>query len=364
MDFIPWASPHFWGNEKKYVNEALDSLWLSGGDYITKFEKVLSDLFNNKKVLLTSNGTTSIHLAFLALEIKPGDEIIVPGFAFMAVANIAVQFGAVPVFADVDLETFCLSANGIEKKITKKTKLIVPIHTYGNVCDMDAIMEIAKKHDIAVIEDCAESLFSKYNDKYCGCFGKISTFSFHATKTITTGEGGMVITGDDKLFDKMVLYRSHGLLKRGTYNHLIPGHNFRLTNIQAAIGLAQFEKKNRVIKERKRIHLSYVNYFKEIDGINIQRFDSNTDPVLWTFALKINPKRFPQGRDGLIMQLKNKGIETRPGFISSSRLNYFNKHSLPVSEELGNNVICLPTFPALTEDQIDYICKSFLSFIK
>ena len=170
----------------------------------------------------------------------------------MAVANIATQLGAVPVFADVDPETFCISMNEIEKKITSKTKLIVLIHTYGNVCDISGIMDLANKYNINVLEDCAESLFSKHNDKYCGSFGKISTFSFHATKTITTGEGGMVITDDESLFDKMALFRSHGLLKRGTYNHLVPGHNFRLTNIQAAIGLAQFEEKNRIIEARKK----------------------------------------------------------------------------------------------------------------
>ncbi len=161
----------------------------------------------------------------------------------MAVANIALQFGSIPVFADVDPDTFCISVNEIEKKITPKTKLIVPIHTYGNVCEMTRIVDLANRYNITVLEDCAESIFSKHNNRYCGCFGKISTFSFQATKTITTGEGGMVVTEDEMLFEKMILYRSHGLLKRGTYNHLLPGHNFRLTNIQAALGLAQLEEK-------------------------------------------------------------------------------------------------------------------------
>jgi len=202
--FIPWAKPNYWGNEIQYVNQALESTWISGGPFLDKFERSFSDIFDKKHALAVSNGTTAIHLAYLALGLKPGDEVIVPGFGFQAAANIALQMKLHPVFAEVDPQTWCLAAKDAEKKITSKTKAIVPVHTYGNVCDMDAILKIVKQNQLTVIEDCAESLFSKYQGKYSGTFGEISTFSFQATKTIITGEGGLVLTNDDELKEKCV----------------------------------------------------------------------------------------------------------------------------------------------------------------
>ncbi|MCD4795141.1 MAG: DegT/DnrJ/EryC1/StrS family aminotransferase [Bacteroidales bacterium] len=361
---ISWVQPYFWGNEIAYVNDAVKSTWISGGSYIKKLEDSFSDLFNINNSITTSNGTTSIHLAYLAVGIKPGDEIIVPGFAFMAAANIALHFGAKPIFADVDPKTWNITASEIEKKITKKTKAIVPVHTYGNVCDMDEIMNIANKYNIWVIEDVAEALFSKYKDKYAGTFGHLSSFSFQATKTITTGEGGMLITANKELSDKMKLYRSHGLSERGKYWHEVPGHNFRLTNMQAALGVAQFEKRNDIIAARKNMHNLYLKNLKNIDEIELQYFEPNINPVLWAFALKISKKVFPQGRDILIEQLKEAGIETRPGFIASSRLKIFHTHNVPVSEMLGDAVISLPSVPTLNEEKIYFICNQLLKLKK
>jgi perosamine synthetase len=361
---IPWASPSIWGNEKKYVNDAIDKLWISGGEYVSKLENQFSELFENPYTLTTSNGTTSLHLIYLALGLKPNDEIIVPGFGFLAASNIALQMGVIPKFADVDKETWCVTADNIYSKITKKTKAIVPIHTYGNVCEMDKIMSLANDYKIPVIEDCAESLFSKKNGKYCGTLGNYSTFSFQATKTITTGEGGLVVSDNEEFFNKMILYRSHGLPVRGSYYHEIPGHNFRLTNLQAAFGVAQFECKDKIIDYRKKIYETYINYLTEIDGITLQKFDDNVDAVVWAIALKINPKIFGVDRDDLIQKLKSKGIETRPGFISSSLLKIYESHKLDVSEDLSNTVISLPSSPSLTEKDINYICSSILSFKK
>lgn len=357
MDFIPWAKPDYWGNEKKYVNEALETTWISGGQYLDKLEKYFADEFGMKYSLTTSNGTTSIHLAYLAIDIKQGDEIIVPGFAFMAAANIALHLGAKPVFVDVDEKTWCIDINDIEKKISKKTKAIIPVHTYGNVCDMDSIMDIAKKHNIWVIEDVAEALFSKYNNKYSGTFGHLNSFSFQATKTITTGEGGIVLTNEDKFFNTMSLYRSHGLTERGRYWHEIPGHNFRLTNLQAALGVAQFERKDSIIASRERMHSLYLKYLSEIDGIEMQFFSPKVTPVLWAFAIKLSASAFPQGRDVLMQQLRECGIETRPGFTASSSLRIYDKHDVASSNMLSETVISLPSFPSLTEENIQYICN-------
>ena len=357
IDYIPWARPNFWGNEKEYAIDALESLWISGGAYVEKLERALTDILNKPYVLTTSNGTTALHLAYLALGIQPGDEIILPGFAFMGAANIALHLGAKPVFADVVPETWCLAVDDIERKITPRTRAIVPIHTYGNVCAMDEIQDLAQRKHLAVIEDCAEALFSKYASRYCGTFGQVNTFSFQATKTITTGEGGMVVTGSEELYNTMKLYRSHGLLQRGRYWHEVPGHNFRLTNIQAALGYAQVEQKDTVIRERKRVQSQYNTCLRQIAGIELQQFSEKVDPVLWAIAMKLDPNAFPQGRDRVMTQLREQNIETRPGFLASSMLTIYTPHRLPQSEKLSQHVISLPTFPTLTNEQIQGICS-------
>jgi perosamine synthetase len=359
-DFIPWAKPSFWGKETEYMVEALQSTMISGGPFIEKLERQFSEIFNTKYVLSTSNGTASLHLAYLSIGLQPGDEIIVPGFAFMAAANIALHMKLKPVFAEVDPNTWCLTAPEIEKKITARTRAIVPVHTYGNMCPMPAIMELAKGKGITVIEDCAESLFSRYAGRYCGTFGDVNTFSFHATKTITTGEGGLVVTEDEDIYRKMLLYRSHGLLQRGRYYHELPGHNFRLTNLQAALGCAQLEQRERIVSERRRVHRQYKKHLAGKEGITLQEFEPNVDPILWALAARLDERAFPQGRDGVIEQLRERGIETRPGFIASSLMKIYEPHRLPISEAISQAVISLPTFATLTDEQIQAICTQIL----
>lgn len=358
-DCIPWSRPHFWGNENKYVQDALKSSWISSGEYLNKLENAFATLLNKKHVLLTSSGTSALHLTYLSLGLKEGDEIIVPGFAFLTAANIALQMKFKPVFAEVDPKTWCLSAASIEKHITKKTKAVVPVHTYGNVCQMDKIMKLAGRHNLIVIEDCAEALFSQYRRQYCGTFGHVNCFSFQAIKTITTGEGGLVVTDDAEIYQKMKLYHSHGLKERGTYRHELPGYNFRLTNIQAALGLAQFEKIRTIIKERKRIFERYRSLFSRVNGVELQQLTHAADPVWWAFAIKLDAGVFPQGRDAVIEQLKRKGIETRPGFVASSLLTIYKKHSLPVCESLSRQVLSLPSYAGLKNRDIERICDTF-----
>ena len=361
---IPWTKPDFWGNEEKYVMDAMRSTWISGGPYLDKLEKILAVELNKKHALAVSNGTAAIHLAYLGLDLKPGDEIIIPGFAFMAAANIALHMGLKPVFAEVDEETWCLSAKHLPQYISKKTKAIIPVHTYGNVCRMDEIMKIADAHRIPVIEDCAESLFSKYKGNYSGSFGKVNTFSFHATKTITTGEGGLVTTDSDELHKRMALYRSHGMDRsKKFYWHDLPGHNFRLTNLQAAMGVAQLESSEKILSERKRVCDQYAKLLSGNDSIQLQKFESDVDPVIWAIAFRIKPTAFPQGRDQVIQQLLEKGIECRPGFYASGLLTIYDAHSLPVSERISKEIISLPSFPTLANEQIAFICAELLKLI-
>jgi perosamine synthetase len=361
-NYIPWAKPDFYGNEKSFVNKALTSTWISGGSYVKLIENKVAKLTNSKFALSTSNGTTAIHAVYLTLGISPGDEVIVPGFGFLAAANIAIQMGAKPVFAEVDLETWCMNLTSIEKCLSSKTRAIVPVHTYGNVCEMDGIMELAQKNKIPVIEDAAEAFGSKYKGNWAGSIGDIGTFSFQATKTITTGEGGMVITNGKDLNNRMSLYISHGMLRKKYYWHELAGHNFRLTNLQAALGCAQLEHFDNIVKERMRIHTIYKRCIGNEDGITLQKFLPDVKPVLWAFAAKLDPKAFPQGRDAVIGQMKEKQIETRPGFYPPTLMKQlYNSGPLPVCEDIGLNIISLPTFPSLSDEQICFICESLLN---
>tara|TARA_B100001057_G_scaffold419202_1_gene438851 strand:+ start:2980 stop:4080 length:1101 start_codon:yes stop_codon:yes gene_type:complete len=357
---IPWARPDFYGHEEKYLKQALKSTWISDGSFIKKLEKNFSSYLRSKKhSVAVSNGTAAIHLIYLALGLKKNDEIIIPGYGYMAAANLALLMGLKPIFADVDIDTFCITAENIRKKITKKTKLIVVTHTYGNVCDMRPIIKLSKEKKIPILEDTAESFGSKYNKKQSGTFTDFSTFSFQATKTITTGEGGMILCKRNANFIKKIRsLRSHGVLKE-RYLHVYAGHNFRLTNLQAAVGCAQLERFSLIKKERNRIYTFYKKLFKNFRGIKIQKFNNNISPVVWTFALVINEKLFPK-RDKLIKILKKKGIETRNGFYSPCRMKLyknFKTSHLKNSNFLSKNIICLPFYTSLKNSHIKNIFK-------
>jgi perosamine synthetase len=366
MEFIPWAKPSLWGNEQKYISEALESTWISSGPFVERFERVFKEYSDVQYVLATSNGTTALHLAYLALGLGSGDEIIVPGFAFMAAANMALNVGAKPIFADVDPDTWCVTADSIERCITPQTKAIVPIHTYGDVCDMDSILDLAKKHNLPVIEDTAEAFTSRYKGNLAGTMADMGTYSFQATKTITTGEGGMVTTENEELYNKMILHRSHGMLRKTFYWHEVPGQNFRLTNLQAAMGVAQMEKLETIITERKRVCVSYIEQLSGIEGFHLQYFPPEVDGLPWTIALKLDPKAFPQGRDNVMQQMRELQIETRPGFYAASLMKhiYPNAALLPISEEVSRQVVSLPTFPSLHDDQIEYISARLIGLKK
>jgi len=357
---IPWEQPDFWGLEEQYLLEALHSTWISGGPFVERLERELATFSGSPFTLAASNGTTAIHLVYLGMGLQPGDEIVIPGFCYLAAANIALQMGIKPIFAEVDPEMFCVTAEAIEAVLTARTRLIVVVHTYGNVCDMDDIMSLAENRGVPVLEDAAESFASKYKGRQSGAIAQVGTYSFQATKTITTGEGGMVLTGDEGLARKMALYRSHGVLGRHFW-HELPGHNFRLTNLQAALGCAQLERLDSIIRERKRVHQTYKTALKNGGGVRLQPFRPEVDPVLWAFAVELDPAAFPQGRNSVIEQLAAAGIETRNGFYAASQLPiYPGCPSLPVCERLANNVISLPTFPSLTDQQINYICEQLV----
>lgn len=358
---ISWAGPHFWGNEEAYVVEALRSSWISGGAYVERLEDDFARFCGSPHVVSASNGTTALHMAYLALGIGAGDEVIVPAFGFMGAANVALHVGAKPVFSDVDPATWCMTVADIEKCITSKTKAIVPIHTYGNVCEMAAIMELADSRGLTVIEDAAEAIGSRYRGRCAGTIAPVGIYSFHATKTITTGEGGAAVTASTELRDRMRLFRSHGMAAK-RYWHEVAGHNFRLTNLQAAIGCAQLEQVDTIIGHRARVHDAYVKRLPRIDGLSLQHFTADVDAVVWAIAVKLDPAAFPQGRDALIEQLKQLGIETRPGFYDSNAMPHLYEHSqTPHSDTISRQIISFPSSPTLTEDEIEFVCASLSS---
>ena len=363
---IPWSQAHFISNEKFHLNKAFDSTWISGGSYVKKFENKFCKFIKSNYALSVNNGTSAIHLVYLALKLKKGDEIIIPSFGYLAAANLALLMGLKPVFADVNLETFCIDLQSIKKKITSKTKLIVVINTYGNVCDLNPIIKFAKLKKINVLEDSAESIGSKYSNKNSGTLADIGTFSFHATKTITTGEGGMVITKKNKQFKNLLnLFRNHGI-KNKRYMHLVPGHNFRLTNLQASIGYTQIKNFNKISQNRKQSYNLYIKLLKNEKGFKLQKFDKKVNPIVWTMAIVLDDKFFGK-RDLIIKKMFKRGIETRNGFFSTNRLSIFKKFyskDLQNSDFLSKNIICLPLFNGIKKKEIRYIVKTFLSLRK
>jgi perosamine synthetase len=355
---IPWARPNFSGSEHDYVAEAISSTWISGGPFVDRFEHDFAEYTCSHFGVSSSNGTTALHMALLALSVGPEDEVVVPGFAFMAAANVCLHLKAKPVFADVDPFSWCLAARDVEKCISQNTKAIIPVHTYGNVCEMDDIVALAQSKSIAVVEDAAEAFGSCYKHHQAGSMGLLGTFSLHATKTITTGEGGMVITNDSELRDRLLLFRNHGM-RRTRYWHEVPGHNFRLTNLQAAMGCAQLERIDQIIADRRRVEACYRKHLLNMPGVSTQHFGPDVQAVVWAMAVRLDPEAYPQGRDEVMRRLEEAGIETRNGFYAASMLSHlYQSERLPVCEDLSRNILCLPTYCDLQDREIEFICST------
>jgi perosamine synthetase len=360
---IPWFSPHYWGREKELVLDALDSTWISDGRYIRDFEKAFGEIHGSPHCISVSNGTTALHLALLALGIGPGDEVIVPGFTFSAPANMVLAVGATPIFADIDEDTWCLSLESMKQCLSPKTRAIIPVHLYGNVCDIPAIRSAVGNSKIAIVEDVAEAAFSRWNGQYSGTLGDIGCFSFQATKTLTMGEGGAVLIKNPELADRARLIRNHGMRPERRYWHEAIGHNFRLTNMQAALGCGQLEKLPKIIAEKNRVLARYQSRLTQQSGIRLQKFPEAVNPVLWAFAVRLMD--LPKGltRDEVQKQMISRGVETRPGFFSFSKMPLYNAPALPVSEMTSESCLSLPSFAQLEDSKIDWICEQLLSVI-
>lgn len=361
MEKIPVYNPSLSGKEKEYVMDCLDSTWISSkGKYIKQFERGFAEYIGVEYATSVSNGTLALHLAMMALGIGEGDEVIVPTFTYIASANAVSYTGAKVVFVDSLSDTWQMDPDDIEKCITSKTKAIMPVHLYGHPCEMKRIMEIAKKYNLFVIEDCAEAIGSEYEGKKVGSFGDIACFSFFGNKTITCGEGGMVLTNDKTLYERATHIKGQGLAAHREYWHDIIGYNYRMTNICAAIGLAQLEQIDTFI-DRKREVAAY--YLKEFQGlpVEMQVEASNVKHTYWMCSIMVGRL---EDRDLLRKYLQEKGVETRPTFYPIHTMpmydNKYQRH--PVAEKIGWSGINLPSWPGLTETQLKYICQSVKSF--
>lgn len=341
--------------------EALRSGWISTGPFVSRFEELVSSAFKSKHSLAVSNGTTALHLAYLALGLHAGDEVVIPAFSYLAAANVAIQLGLVPVFADVDDSTFCLTAETVSRVVTDRTRAIVAIHTYGSMCDVDAITDVVRSRGIVVIEDSAEAMGSKLRGRFAGTIAPIGTLSFHAAKTITTGEGGMVLSNDDALAESMRSWRTHGSTHT-RYWHDVPGHNFRMGNLQAAFGCAQMEHWDSVVAERRKLVDTYSRNLAGHAGIAVQQPGDDVDPLVWAIALELDPQVYPQGRDVVLKEMADRGVECRNGFYSPSQMPLYApyKCDTPVSDRLARNVISLPTYIGLTEPEVDRVVETLV----
>ncbi len=360
---VPVNEPIIAAEAKRAVMEALDTGWISSaGPAITKFEQEFAKFLGVKHGIAVMNGTAALHLALASLGIGPGDEVIVPDFTMIASVTAVMYTGATPVFVDVERETFAIDPSKIEAAITKKTKAIMPVHLYGHSADMDPILKIAKKHKLAVVEDAAEVHGATYKGKQCGSLGTINCFSFYANKIISTGEGGMAVTDDDALATRARELRdlAHSPQKRFVHNHL--GFNYRMTNLQASLGIGQLANIQQYIEKKEWMAKRYAEELSAIKGLRLPITKDFATNVYWMYAVLVEDD-FSMTKDELRAKLKDKGVDTRDFFYPCHSQPFLkdhpqSKHSFPISEDIAKRGFYLPSGLALTEEQLAYVCDT------
>ncbi len=370
---IPVCKPWLAGKEREYVNDAIDTNWISSsGKYIEKFENDFSTYCGSRFGVACSSGLAALHLACVAIGLKYGDEVIAPTFTMAATINAIIFTGAKPVLIDCDKDTYCIDVNQIESKINSHTKAIVPVHIYGHPCDMNKIMELAKKYNLYVIEDAAEAHGAEYNDKKCGAIGDIGCFSFYANKVLTTGEGGMCITNNKEFADKMKKLRNHAFdVPRFVHNEV--GFNYRITNLQAAIGCAQVENVQMLVDARRSVGLKYNERLKNTPGLILPIEKPYAKNVYWMYGVVLD-EGINISREEVVQKLKEKGIETRNFFIPMHKQPaYYNKTvenspdcngSFPISEFIGERGFYLPSSSNISDEELNFVCEQLKIIIQ
>ena len=355
--------PTIGAQEKKYVLDCLNTNWISSrGKYIEKFEKKFSKFVKTKHSISVVNGTTALHLALLALEIKKGDEVIVPTFTYIAPVNAIKYVGATVKFIDSKLSTWQLDEKKLSKLINRNTKAVIVPHLLGQINEIAKIKSICKNKNIFLIEDCAEAFGCYYKNKHLGTFGDVSTFSFFGSKTITTGEGGMVITNNKKIADKVYKFKTVGIVPNKNYWHDVIGYNYRMTNICAAIGLAQINNAKKIINNKVRVFKTYKKHLNT-KKLKMNHEIKNTKSSFWLISIFVKNKKT---RDRLALKLYKNGIETRTSFNPVHKMSMYYKKKyknlFPNSRILSETGLHLPSGASLKGIDIKKICKLINNF--
>ena len=366
LPMVPVNEPLLNGNEKKYLNECIDTGWISSeGPFIARFEQEFAKRVGRKHGIAVSNGSVAIDAALEALKIGQGDEVILPSFTIISCAAPIVRAGAIPVVVDSDPKTWNMDVTLLEKKITPKTKAIMVVHIYGLPVDMDPVLALAKKHGIPVIEDAAEMHGQTYKGRPCGSLGEISTFSFYPNKHITTGEGGMIMTDDDALAEKCRSLRNLCFQPATRFIHEELGWNFRMTNLQAALGLAQLERLDEFVTRKRRMGKIYSELLADVPGIEMQATKTSyADNIYWVFGIVLKESVAIDGRE-MIARMGKQQIGTRPFFFPMheqpvfKKMGLFRGESCPVAERIARRGFYLPSGLALTDEQMQRSVAAF-----
>jgi perosamine synthetase len=367
---IPVCSPQFGENEVQRVAECVRSTWVSGiSKYVEEFEDKFAKYCNCKYGIATNSGTTALHLALAALGIGNRDEVIIPTFTMIATANVVTYTRANIALVDAESETWNIDVSKLEEKVTKRTKAIIPVHTYGHPANMDTILDFAKKHRLYVIEDAAEAHGAEYKGRRIGSIGDVGCFSFYANKIITTGEGGMIVTNNEELAEKARWLRAHAYGRQGMhFYHEALGFGYRMSGMQAALGLAQLERIDEFISIRRKNAKLYNSLLSELEKkIILPPEASWAKNVYWMYSILIQD-RFGISRDELIKKLELEGIETRTFFypihVQPIYAKQYRGQSFPVADELSIKGINLPSGNNLTADEVTYVCECIKKYVK
>lgn len=369
MPFIQIATPDLSGNEEAYVVEALRSTWISStGKFVDRFEREFASLCGTKSAISVCNGTIALHLALLGLDVRAGDEVLVPSLTYIATANAVRYVGAEPVFVDIDPATWCMDPAKLEQHVTRRTKGIIAVHLYGHPADMDAINRFAAIHGLWVVEDAAEAHTARYKGRLCGSLARIATFSFYGNKILTCGEGGALTINDPHLELRMRTLRGQGMSPTERYYFPVTGYNFRLTNLACAILCAQLERHEIIVDKRQRVFDAYRTLLAGIPGIGFQPVADWAEPAPWLFCITVNSAEYGQTRAALMAHLAEEGIETRPFFHPLHRLPPFHEGSrqrgehLPLTDAIAAAGLNLPCHSGLTTADVERIAGAIRQF--
>jgi perosamine synthetase len=347
---LPVYRPDLSGNERQYVMSCVDSSWISSiGEFIGRFEKAVASFTGAGEAIAVCNGTVALHLALHCLDIGPGDEVIVPSFTYIASVNTIAQTGATPVFADCRAEDWLLDPNDVAQRITSRTRAILPVHLYGAACAMETLAVLARRHDLKIVEDCAEALGTTINGRHVGTFGDIGTFSFFGNKTVTTGEGGMVVTRDDTLARRLRMTKGQGQSLTKRYWHEILGFNYRMSNIAAAIGCAQMERVYEILECKRVISETYRRLLAALP-VSFQVPDVSVKSSQWLVSVLL-----PRGadRERVMGTMAALGVDTRPVFYCAHTMPmYARGERLPNAEDIAARGLSLPSYPQLSDGDL------------